>query len=68
MSGIVIDEEGYSFVHEMNGTFLSILDLKGNVIHTFGKLKTPRGVILDPKSGSVYVANDGGKNILKFCI
>ena len=65
-SGIVIDDEGYSFVNETN--CLSIFDPRGYKVHTFGKLKRPRGVILDPKSGSLYVANCGAKNVLKYSV
>ncbi|KAL5510601.1 hypothetical protein EMCRGX_G006169 [Ephydatia muelleri] len=56
-SGIVIDEEGYSFVTEYVGDCLSIFDSQGHKVHTVDNLNGPRGVMLDPKSGSVYVAN-----------
>ena len=57
--GIVIDEEGYSLVNEYSANCLSIFDCQGNKVHTVSNLNIPRGVILDPKSGSLYVANCG---------
>ena len=60
----MIDEEGYCYVNELTGNCLSIFDPQGNKIHTVGKLNGPRGVMLDPKSGSLYVANCGAKTVL----
>ena len=68
LSGIVIDEEGYSLVNERDGNCLSIFDPQGNKVHTVGNLKKPRGVILDPKSGSLYVANCGANTVLKYSV
>ena len=62
----MIDEEGYSLVNEFSGNCLSIFDPQGNKVHTVGNLSKPRGVMLDPKSGSVYVANSGADTVLKF--
>ena len=67
-SGIVIDEEGYSLVTEYHGHCVSILDSQGNKVHTVGNFNGPRDVMLDPKSGSVYVANTGANTVLKFSV
>ena len=64
--GIAIDEEGYSFVCEFSGKCISIFDPQGNKIHTFGNLTYPYGVALDIKSGSLYVADNGAKTVLKY--
>ena len=61
-TGIAIDEEGYSLVTEY---CLSIFDSQGHKVHTVGNLILLFGVMLDPKSGSVYVANTG---IQVFCV
>ena len=66
-SGIVIDE-GYSLVTEYHGHCLSIFDSQGHKVHTVGNLNGPRGVMLDPKSGSVYVANTGANTVLKYAV
>ena len=65
-SEISIDGEGYSFVNEIKGHCLSIFDPQGNKIHTAGNLNQPRGAMLDPKSGSLYVANSGAYTLLKY--
>ena len=67
-SGIVIDEEGYSLVTEYRGHCLSILDSQGHKVHTVVNLNSPYGVMLDPKSGSVYVANTVANTVLKYCV
>ena len=67
-SGIVIDEEGYSFVTEYVGDCLSIFDSQGHKVHTVDNLNGPRGVMLDPKSGSVYVANTCANTVLKYSV
>ena len=67
-SGIVIDEEGYSLVTECSGHCLSVFDSQGIKVHTVGNLNGPRGVMLDPKSGSVYVANTGANTVLKYSV
>ena len=64
--GIAIDEEGYSLVSEWSGNCLSIFDPQGNKIHTVGNLTNPYGVALDPISGSLYVANNGAKTVLRY--
>ena len=63
--GISIDEEGYSLVCENGGNCLTTFDPQGNKIHTVGNLTYPRGVALDPIRGSLYVANNGAKTVLK---
>ena len=65
----MIDEEGYSFVNEKDGNCLSIFDPQGSKVHSVGNLNGPRGAILDPKSGSLYVANCGAGTVCKYsCI
>ena len=66
--GIAVDEEGYSMVCEYSGNCLSIFDPQGNKIHTVGCLNIPHGVILDPISGSLYVANCGANTVLKYAV
>ena len=66
-NGIAIDGEGYSIVCEGNGG-LSIHDPQGNKIHTVWNLNNPWGTALDPKDGSVYVADYGADTILKYCV
>ena len=67
-SGIAIDEEGYNLVCENSGNCLSIFDPQGNKIHTVGNLTILCGVALDPISGSLYVANNGAKTVLKYSV
>ena len=62
-SGIVIDDEGYSFVSE--NKCLSIFDPLGKKIHTVGNIYSICGVALDPISGSLYIANSSTKTVLK---
>ena len=64
-SGIAIDDEGYS---EYSGHCLSIYDPEGNKIHTVGNLKNPRSTALDPRDGSVFIANTGANTVLKYCV
>ena len=59
--GIVIEKEGFNLVNEKD--CLSIFDPQGKKIHTVGNLNCPRGIMLDPKSGSLYVANSGANTI-----
>ncbi|KAL5496484.1 hypothetical protein EMCRGX_G012780 [Ephydatia muelleri] len=54
--GIAIDDEGYSLVSENS---LSIYDPEGNKILTMRNLKNPCGTALDPRDGSVFIANYG---------
>ena len=67
-SGIAVDEEGYSMVCEYSGNCLSIFDCQRNKIHTFGSLNQPCGVILDPISGNLFVANCGANTVLKYAV
>ena len=67
-TGIVIDEEGYSLVNEWTGHCLSIFDPQGKKIHTVGNLNNLDGVMLDPKSGSLYVANCCANTVLKYSV
>ena len=64
----MIDEEGYSIVNERAGYCLFIFDPRGKKIHTVGNLNNPDGVMLDPKSGSLYVANSGADTVLKYSV
>ena len=63
--GIAIDDEGYSLV---SGHCLSIYDPEGNKIHTVGNLKNPCGTALDPRDGSVFIANYSANTVLKYCV
>ena len=62
----MIDEEGYSLVNDGSGNCLSIFDPLGKKIRTVGNLNNPDGVMLDPKSGNLYVANYGADTLLKY--
>ena len=66
--GIAIDDEGYSLVSEWRGHCLSIYDPEGNKIHTVENLKNPYGTALDPRDGSVFIANYGANTVLKYCV
>eukprot|EP00731_Ephydatia_muelleri_P008291 Em0004g629a len=66
--GIAIDDEGYSLVSEYSGNCLSIYDTEGNKIHTVGNLKNSYGTTLDPRDGSVFIANWGANTVLKYCV
>eukprot|EP00731_Ephydatia_muelleri_P034572 Em0066g10a len=66
--GLAIDGEGYSLVSECRGNCLSIYDPEGNKIHTVGNLKHPYGTALDPRDGSVFIANYGANTVLKYCV
>ena len=70
-----IDEKGYSLVrgnclsiYDPQGNKLSIFDPQGNKIHTVGNLNGPRGVALDPRSGSLYVTNFEANTVLKYSV
>ena len=65
-SRIAIDDEGYSLVSEYWGNCLSIYDPEGNKIYTVGNLKNPWGTALDPRDGSVFIANHSV--VLKYCV
>lgn len=66
--GIAVDEKGYSFVCEERGNCLSIFDPKGIKIHKVGNLNSPYGIALDIKSGSVFIANFGSGQVLKYVL
>ena len=66
--GLAIDDEGYSLVSEYRGHCLSIYDPEGNKIHTVGNLKDSYGTALDPRDGSVFIANYGTNTVLKYCV
>eukprot|EP00731_Ephydatia_muelleri_P007931 Em0004g269a len=67
-SGIAIDDEGYSLVSGCWGNCLSIYDPEGNKIHTVGNLENPYDTALDPRDGSVFIANYGAGTVLKYCV
>ena len=64
-TGIAVNEEGYIFVSEGDGNCLSIFDPQGYQVHTVGDLKNPSGVTLDATTGSIYVPNFVGCNVLR---
>ena len=66
--GLAIDGEGYNLVSECWGHCLSIYDPEGNKIHTVGNLNHPWGTALDPRDGSVFIANYGANTVLKYCL
>eukprot|EP00731_Ephydatia_muelleri_P036928 Em0356g3a len=66
--GLAIDDEGYSLVSENSGHCLSIYDPEGNKIHKVGNLKNPYGTALDPRDGSVFIANYVPNTVLKYCV
>ena len=51
---------------ETSSNCLSIFHPQGNKIRTAGGYNQPRGIILDPISGSLYVANYGAITVLKY--
>eukprot|EP00731_Ephydatia_muelleri_P008167 Em0004g505a len=67
-SGIAINDKGYSLVSKYSGNCLSIYDPEGNKIHTVGNLKNLYGTALDPRDGSVFIANYFACTVLKYCI
>ena len=66
--GIAIDDEGYSLVSELGGNCLSIYDPEGNKIHAVGNLEKPWDISLDPRDGSVFIANFSANTVLKYCV
>ena len=66
--GIAIDDEGYSLVSERWRSCLSIYDPEGNKIHTVVNLRYPCDTVLDPRDGSVFIANNGANTVLKYCV
>ena len=64
----MIDEEGYSLVTEYYGDCVSIFDSQGHKVNTVSNLNGPHGVVLHPKSGSVYVANTDANTVFKYSV
>ena len=64
--GVAVNSEGYSVVSEGEGNCLTLFDPQGEKVHTVGGFTDPWGVALDPRDGSVYVANRWGQTILKY--
>ena len=62
--GIAIDDEDNTLVS--NGRCISIFDHHGNKIHEVGNLDKPEDIALDPRDGSVYVADFGASSVLKY--
>ena len=60
----IIDDEGNTLVSD--GGCLSVFDHHGNKIHEVGNLKDAYGIALDPRDGSVYVADFGASSVLKY--
>ena len=59
----------YSLVTEHHDKCISIFDPQGNMINTVkGNLINARSVLLDPKSGSLYVVNSGADTVLKYSL
>ena len=50
------------------GAIVSPSDPEGNKIHTVGNLNTPCDTALDPRDGSVFIANYGAGTVLKYCV
>ena len=64
--GIAIDDEGNACISD--GECLSIFDHNGDNIHEVSNLETPLGIALDPRDGSVYVADYDVRSVLKYSI
>ena len=64
--GIAIDDEGNACVSMGYGNCLSIFDHHGKRIHKVGNFEDPKGIALDPRDGSVYVADYGASSVLKY--
>ena len=67
-NGIAIDDEGYSLVNECWGDCLSIYNPEGNKIHTMRNLMDSYCTALDPRDGSVFIANYRANTVLKYCV
>ena len=66
-TGIAVDEEGCSLVCEWEGNRLTIFDVKGEKIHSITSgMSMPCGVSLSPDGSTLYVANFGNNNVLKY--
>ena len=61
---IAIDDEGNALVSYYR--CLSIFDHHGNKIYQEKNCKNPSGIALDPRDGSVYVADCGASSVLKY--
>ena len=61
---IAIDDEGNALV--IGGGCLSIVDHHGNKIQQVESYKDPWSIALDPRDGSVYVADLGASSVLKY--
>ena len=63
---IAIDDEGNTLVS--NDRFLSIFDRHGNEIYEVENLgDLMKGIALDPRDGTVYVADFDASSVLKYC-
>ena len=68
-TGITVDGEGFSLVCEWGDNCLTIFDAKGNKIHSITRgMSRPCGVSLSHDHSTLYVANFGGDNILKYSL
>ena len=66
--GIAVDDEGNACVSMGYGKCLSIFDHRGKRIHKVGSFENPQGIALDPRDGSVFVADIGASSVLKFSV
>ena len=64
--GIAIDDEGNAYVSMGYGKCLSIFNHRGQRIHKVGNFEDPQGIALDPRDGSVYVADYHASSVLKY--
>ena len=66
-AGIVIDEEGYTFVSEYSGHQYRVLvfNAEHTVIHTIENFANPSGLGLDGEA-RLYVADHGNSRVLKY--
>ena len=62
---IAINNEGNALVSNKS-SYLSIFDHHGNKIHEVRNLKHPKDIALDPRDGSVFVADYGASCVLKY--
>ena len=63
---IAIDDEGNTCV--CDSECLYVFDHHGNKIHEVGNLTNPIGIALDPRDGSVYVADFSDNSVLKYSV
>ena len=64
-TGIAIDDEGYSLVSEDYNVDNVGCCIHGSKVHA---ATNPHGTALDPRDGSVYVADYVAKTVLKHCV